>query len=133
MGNPGKPGDRGPLLWRRKEEATAARWVWGQWGDERGPSSGTLPLRRKLWYDDLVNQVHKVRIASATGGGRARSVSPTVTILHYDLPDDLHRRFKTLAAARGTTVKDLLFEVLELVVDRPEVLEGGTKDDRRKR
>jgi hypothetical protein len=36
-----------------------------------------------------------------------------VARVHYEIPDDLHRRAKATAAMRGITLKDLLIEALE--------------------
>ncbi len=36
--------------------------------------------------------------------------------IHYELPDDLHRRVKAAAAMEGLTLKDYLFQVLEEAV-----------------
>jgi predicted HicB family RNase H-like nuclease len=33
--------------------------------------------------------------------------------IHYEIPDDLHRRAKAAAAMRGQTLKDFLIEALE--------------------
>jgi hypothetical protein len=33
--------------------------------------------------------------------------------MHYEIPDDLHRRAKAAAALRGMTLKDFLIEALE--------------------
>ena len=44
-----------------------------------------------------------------------------VTVLHYDIPEDLHRRVKSTAAIRGQTLKDFLIAALEraLADDEP--------------
>jgi predicted HicB family RNase H-like nuclease len=36
-----------------------------------------------------------------------------VARMHYEIPDDLHRRAKSAAALRGVTLKDFLIEALE--------------------
>jgi uncharacterized protein (DUF1778 family) len=35
-----------------------------------------------------------------------------VARIHYEIPDDLHRRVKAAAAMRGMTLKDCIVEVL---------------------
>lgn len=35
-----------------------------------------------------------------------------MAILHYDIPDDLHRALKVRAAQEGKTLKALLIEIL---------------------
>ena len=37
----------------------------------------------------------------------------TVARIHYEIPDDLHRRIKAAAAMKGQTLKDFLIEALE--------------------
>ncbi len=39
-----------------------------------------------------------------------------VTLIHYEIPDDLHRRVKAAAALEGLTLKDYLIRVLEEAV-----------------
>ncbi len=46
-----------------------------------------------------------------------------VARIHYEIPDDLHRRVKSAAALQGVTLKDFLIRVLE----------DALPDDRRKR
>jgi uncharacterized protein (DUF1778 family) len=41
----------------------------------------------------------------------------TVARVHYEIPDDLHRRIKAAAALKGQTLKDYLIEALERAVD----------------
>jgi uncharacterized protein (DUF1778 family) len=36
-----------------------------------------------------------------------------VAVIHYDIPDDLHRKAKSAAALKGQTLKDFLIEALE--------------------
>jgi hypothetical protein len=36
-----------------------------------------------------------------------------VAVIHYDIPDDLHRKAKAAAALKGQTLKDFLIEALE--------------------
>lgn len=38
--------------------------------------------------------------------------------INYDIPEDLHRAFKALAAIRGLTVKALLLQLMEEAVDK---------------
>jgi len=40
-------------------------------------------------------------------------------IVHYEIPDDLHRALKIEAAKRGVTLKALIIELLSLV-DTPK-------------
>jgi hypothetical protein len=47
---------------------------------------------------------------------------PTVPRINVDLPADLHRRLKVLAAERGTSLKAVVVELLE---------KGSTKARRR--
>ena len=37
--------------------------------------------------------------------------------VHYEIPDDLHRRVKAAAAMEGQTLKDFLIQALERAVD----------------
>ncbi len=39
-----------------------------------------------------------------------------VARIHYEIPDDLHRRVKSAAALQGVTLKDFLIRVLEEAV-----------------
>ncbi len=36
-----------------------------------------------------------------------------MAVIHYDIPDELHRKAKSAAALRGQTLKDFLIEALE--------------------
>ena len=38
----------------------------------------------------------------------------TVARIHYEIPDDLHRRAKSAAALQGVTLKDFVVAALEL-------------------
>lgn len=38
---------------------------------------------------------------------------PTMARVHYEIPDDLHRRIKSTAALKGQTLKEFLIEALE--------------------
>ena len=40
-----------------------------------------------------------------------------VARIHYEIPDDLHRRVKAAAAMRGMTLKDYLVEILSRAVE----------------
>jgi predicted DNA binding CopG/RHH family protein len=40
-----------------------------------------------------------------------------VARIHYEIPDDLHRRVKATAAMRGMTLKDYIVEVLSQAVE----------------
>jgi predicted HicB family RNase H-like nuclease len=37
--------------------------------------------------------------------------------MHYDIPDDLHRKVKAAAAMNGQTLKDFIIEALERSLD----------------
>ncbi len=43
----------------------------------------------------------------------------TVARIHYEIPDDLHRRAKSAAALRGVTLKDYVIEALEQATKAP--------------
>jgi len=43
-----------------------------------------------------------------------------IVTLYYDIPEELHRRLKVEAATRGTTLKALVIEALEQILDAPE-------------
>lgn len=45
-----------------------------------------------------------------------------VTVLHYDIDDELHHRAKVLAAQRRTSLKQLVIEALELATEQPDLL-----------
>ena len=47
--------------------------------------------------------------------------------IHYEIPDDLHRRAKAEAALRGLTLRDFLIAALERAVS------DGTRPKRRAR
>lgn len=42
---------------------------------------------------------------------------PAIARIHYEIPDDLHRRVKAAAAMRGQTLKDFLIVALEAALD----------------
>lgn len=44
----------------------------------------------------------------------------TVARIHYEIPDDLHRRAKAAAALAGVTLKDFLQEALEDAVKKAD-------------
>jgi len=48
--------------------------------------------------------------------------------IHYEIPDDLHRRAKAEAALQGVTLRDFLIEALERAV-----AEQGTRTKRKAR
>jgi len=53
-------------------------------------------------------------------GGRVPSVS-RVARIHYEIPEDLHRRVKSAAAMRGLTLKAWVIEALEQALEpKPE-------------
>jgi hypothetical protein len=52
-----------------------------------------------------------------------------IVTLYYDIPEDLHRRLKVEAATRGITLKALVLEALQQVLDAPEDKSAGS--DRR--
>lgn len=41
-------------------------------------------------------------------------------MIHYEVPDDLHRRAKAAAAMEGQTLKDFVIEALEAAVEKDE-------------
>jgi hypothetical protein len=43
-----------------------------------------------------------------------------VVRIHYEIPDDIHRRAKAAAALRGQTLKDFVTEAIEAAVDKSE-------------
>jgi predicted HicB family RNase H-like nuclease len=43
-----------------------------------------------------------------------------IVTLYYDIPEELHRRLKVEAATRGTTLKALVIEALERVLDESD-------------
>lgn len=43
----------------------------------------------------------------------------TMARVHYEIPDDLHRRVKAAAAMRGQTLKDFLIAALEAAASAP--------------
>lgn len=44
----------------------------------------------------------------------------TMALIHYDVPDDVHRRAKSAAALQGITLKDFVISALEEAVKRQE-------------
>lgn len=48
----------------------------------------------------------------------------TVARVHYEIPDDLHRRVKAAAALEGKTLKDFLIEALEAAAVKAGVPPG---------
>lgn len=44
----------------------------------------------------------------------------TVARIHYEIPDDLHRQAKSVAALRGMTLKDFVIAALSSAVSQPE-------------
>lgn len=44
----------------------------------------------------------------------------TVARIHYEIPDDLHRRAKAAAAIEGITLKDFLIAALAAAVERAD-------------
>ena len=44
----------------------------------------------------------------------------TVARIHYEIPDDLHRRIKSAAAMKGQTLKDFLIAALQAAAPEPE-------------
>jgi uncharacterized protein (DUF1778 family) len=43
-----------------------------------------------------------------------------VPLIHYEVPDELHRRCKVAAARRGQTLKDFLLTALEAEAEKAE-------------
>jgi predicted HicB family RNase H-like nuclease len=40
--------------------------------------------------------------------------------IHYEIPEELHRRVKAAAAMNGQTLKDFIIAALERAVDEPK-------------
>jgi predicted HicB family RNase H-like nuclease len=53
-----------------------------------------------------------------------------IVTLYYDIPEELHRRLKVEAATRGTTLKALVIEALERVLESPPDGKAGGKGRR---
>ena len=49
----------------------------------------------------------------------------TVARIHYEIPDELHRRAKSAAALEGVTLKDFITAALEQAVSKAEVGRKG--------
>jgi uncharacterized protein (DUF1778 family) len=45
---------------------------------------------------------------------------PAMARVHYEIPDDLHRRAKAAAAMKGQTLKDFLIDALAKAADDSE-------------
>ncbi len=43
-----------------------------------------------------------------------------VARIHYEIPDDLHRRVKVAAAQQGITLKQFLLDALEAAAEKAE-------------
>jgi hypothetical protein len=54
-----------------------------------------------------------------------------IVTLYYDIPKDLHQRLKVEAATRGITLKALVIEALEQVLDTPDDKGRGSGKSRR--
>jgi len=56
---------------------------------------------------------------------------PDMAYVHYEIPDELHRRAKSAAALKGLTLKDFLIDALETATSaaqteqRPKGKGGG--------
>lgn len=50
-----------------------------------------------------------------------------VARVHYEIPDELHRRAKAAAAIRGVSLKDFIIEALTQAVDRSPDPDPPTK------
>ena len=44
----------------------------------------------------------------------------TVARIHYEIPDDLHRKVKSEAALKGLTLKDFIIRALEEALRKPK-------------
>lgn len=44
----------------------------------------------------------------------------TVARIHYDIPDEVHRKAKSAAALQGVTLKDFLISALKDAIKRQE-------------
>ena len=45
---------------------------------------------------------------------------PTMARIHYEIDDDLHRKVKSAAALRGTTLKQFIVDALAAEVERDQ-------------
>ncbi len=59
------------------------------------------------------------RLVSALDSARYAYVA-AVTVLHYDIPDELHRRAKAAAAMQGVTLKAFILTAIERATDQAE-------------
>ena len=46
-------------------------------------------------------------------------MTTTLARIHYEIPDDLHRRVKAAAAMKGQTLMDFVIAALAAAVDKP--------------
>lgn len=51
------------------------------------------------------------------GGGPTVLVVP---LIHYEIPDELHRRIKAAAATRGQTLKEFIIRALDAAAPAPK-------------
>lgn len=63
------------------------------------------------------------RVCALSPLGKHRPVSRAlyggrVPLIHYEVPDELHRRSKAKAAERGITLKEFILQALQREVDR---------------
>ena len=50
-----------------------------------------------------------------------RAISSEVMVsINYEIPDELHREIRILAAVRGVTIKALVIEALQLLVGQAD-------------
>ena len=52
-----------------------------------------------------------------------------MAVIHYTIPDELHRRVKAAAALAGITQKEFLERALEAAVERATESRDGTEDN----
>lgn len=58
-------------------------------------------------------------------------MTTTLARIHYEIPDDLHRRVKAAAAMKGQTLKDFVIAALAAAVDTPPEGDSVPRANRR--
>jgi hypothetical protein len=82
----------------------------------------------------LEQQAHHAsiaHIATAIMDGRQSTVTSGMTVLHYDIEEQTHRRAKMRAAARGITLRAWIVEAIEAQIEREEAAEAKAAPRRR--
>jgi hypothetical protein len=73
-----------------------------------------------------LNYVRIAKVASAVfpvGG----STVTRVAVIHYDVPDDVHRAAKAAAALQGVSLKAFLIEALQAATERAAKRTKGSR------